>query len=325
MPNSVHLMDAMIGQVNGKALYAEQILQPIEPQLQRLGRELSPRSFEVEAKNLIGSNLRGFISSVQILSKAEAHLKDGQKAGLNAIVNRHREELLRQYGQGSTALAEANLYQDKGVTLAEELKRFREEQIISYYMWEKVFPLVNVTRRDIERYYNDHLADYSQPQVRQVRLLKMSGDSLAMTKIISELGAGRPFEKVASDPALNLFNPGQGGLFASKISGKPDLKMHEINAAIETLTVAGTWAGPVTVGKETWFVGLAAYDPGFNRNIGDVQLDIRNTLSAAQRKMLQEQIYAKAAEECSVSSPKQMVDTLMQIAIARYAFKPATP
>ena len=318
-----YLMDAMIGQVNGKALYAEQILKPLEPTLKRLGRTETSPDFKLQARTLIGSELRGFISRAQILSKAEGHLKDNQRAGLNGLVEKHREELLRQYGEGSTALAEANILKEKEHSLAEELKNYREEQVIGYYMYEKVFPLVNVTRRDIERYYNDHLADYNKAETRQVRLIHVSTlTPLAGSQVAAALAGGQAFEKVAADPALNTFSPAKSGAFASPIIGKPALAMAELNDAIAGLKTENAWAGPIKSADGTiWFVGLAAYVPGTNRSLDDAQLEIRNTLSGAQRAMLSDKIYAKAAEDVSISDPQKMLVTLLLIAQARYAAK----
>lgn len=318
-----YLMDAMIGQVNGKALYAQQILKPNEETLKRLGRTETTRNFLIQARNLIGSELHGFISSAQILSKAEGHLKDNQRAGLNAMVDKHREELLRQYGEGSSALAEANLFKDKGITLAQALKQYREEQVIGYYMYEKVFPLVNVTRRDIERYYTDHFADYNKPETRSVRLLHVSSATpLAAAQVSTALTGGQAFEKVASDPALNSFSPDKGGLFATPITGRPALAVAELNTAIAGLKTKEAWAGPIkTAAGEIWFVGLAAYEPGSRRTLDEAQLEIRRTLENDQRKMLSDKIYAKAAEDCSSSDPNKMLETLLLIAQARYSVK----
>lgn len=315
------LLDAMLGQVNGKPLYAQHILKPMEPELKRLGRDLPLREFVTEAKKLVTGALISAIRDAQMLAKAEGHLKDGQKAGLNGIIERHREELLRQYGEGSLALAKANLFRDKGVTMEEELKHYREEQLVGYYMFEKVTPLINVTRRDIERYYYDHPAEFNKPETRQIRLLH-AASPLAGMQIAESLKKGKTFEEVASDPALNTFNPSKGGAFEDPIVGKPELFSPELSQATATLKAKGAWGGPVLVKEgDVWFVEVAAYSPGISRTLDESQLDIRNILSNEQRKKLSDRIYAQAAQEGSCSDPAMMAETLLNIAIFRYAVK----
>lgn len=313
-------LDAMLGQVNGKPLYADPILNPMAAELARLGKDLELRPFAEEAKKLIGGALLSAVRDAQMLAKAESSLKDGQRAGLNGIVERHREEILRQYGQGSQALAEVNLFKDKGVGIKEEIRRFREEQLVGYYMFEKVTPLINVTRRDIERYYNDHQADYNKAEIRMLRLIRVPSP-LESLRVVSALNGGKAFEVVAADTALNAFNAAKGGEYGT-VQGAAQLRWPELNAAIETLKFKGAWAGPIlTKENHTWFVGLADFQPSSGRTLDETQLEIRNILSNAQRKKLSDQIYAKAAQEGSCSDMGQMAETLMRVAIARYAVK----
>ncbi len=312
-------LDAMLGQVNGKPLYAGQILAPIEPQLMRLGQDLERRAFTEEAGKLISGELISAIRRAQMLTKAEAYLKDGQRNGLDSIVERHREELLRQYGEGSLALAEANFSRERGLTLKQELREFREKQVVNYYMFEKVNPLVNVTRRDIERFYNDHFADYNKQEMRKIRLIQASSPLAGMT-VATQLSQGKPFEQVAANTEWNRFNPGQGGAWADSIEGAPNLRIPELNKAIAGLKTKDAWSGPILDAKQnTWFVGLTAYAPPAARPLDDVQLEIRAILDQAQRTKFTNQVYAKAAQEGSCSDVGQMVEALLAITVSRYA------
>ena len=315
-------MDAMIGQINGHPLYARQILQPMEKQLTRLGQTLPRNEFLRQAEGLIGQSLAGYIQHVQMLARAEGSFKEGMRQGINAFLDKHREELLRQYGQGSEALAQTNIFKEKGVTLEEEMKEYRESNLVGYYLDTKTKPLINVTRRDIERYYFDHKAEeFVRPASRTVRIIHTK-DPLAATTVISRLSAGKTFAEVASDETLNSNKPSEGGLFSSPIfdGQKPAIGIPEVGAAAQSLTPAHPWDGPVrTASGDVWFVGLDKYAPGFSTSFDEAQIGIRAKLSEAQSAKLKQKEYDKAKEECSSSDVDKMGEFLMKIAEARYA------
>lgn len=326
-PPGGRLTDAMVGQVNGEPVYAATILEPMAEQLKALGAnpDVDDRAFFQRAGQLISTRLRGHVSNVLLLAKARAYLKDNQLRGLDMIVQNRREELLREYGQGSAAIAEERLFKEQGLTIEAFLDQYRDQQLVGFYIHEQVLPLINVTRRDIERWYFDHEAEYRQPEKRTLRLLRLV-DAGAFEGVREKLVAGTPFASLASDEKVNAFLPGSGGLLATPIVGKPDLAMAALNPLVLELTKPGQWAGPARDEQgRLWLVGLETFQPGVDRSLDDAQSEIRATLSNRQREMFTNQVYAKAAREGSCSDPQVMIETLLTIAIERYRARKPVP
>src|SRR5690606_31306012 len=79
--------DAMVGQVNGRAIYASQVLAPIAPQLRSLGQSVSRAEFRRQADNLIRGELLRIITDALILGEAERDLTQQEHYGLLAMLS----------------------------------------------------------------------------------------------------------------------------------------------------------------------------------------------------------------------------------------------
>ena len=203
-------VDAMVGQVNGRAIYTREVLEPIHEQLATLGRELPPETFRARAATLIASRLSAMVTDALIYGEAQRDLSDIERHGLTSAVQRQREQLLREYGQGSPAVAEANLLEQTGLTLDETLEQWRQTAVIQRYINQKIRPKVNVTRKDVKRYYDEHQDQFNPPATRTVRVIQVTNQQDAGA-ISQMLEAGTPFELAAADP-INTFRRDSGGL-----------------------------------------------------------------------------------------------------------------
>src|SRR5690606_2256398 len=121
----------------------------------------------------------------------------GERYGLRMMTQRKREELLRYWGQGSLALTEDRLRQETGKSLDETLEAYRQQQLVRRYLMQKLLPLINVTRRDVEQHYRENLAVYQPPIKRTVRLIRVD-DAAEATTVAQALAAGTPFAEVAT-------------------------------------------------------------------------------------------------------------------------------
>ena len=99
------VLDALVGQINGQPVYADDLLADLDAQLAALGGRLEPGVFEQRAAELIDSTLRERLVNALILGEAERALTENQRAGVRYLVAERREDLLRTYGRGSLAVA----------------------------------------------------------------------------------------------------------------------------------------------------------------------------------------------------------------------------
>jgi len=307
-------VDGMVGQVNGRAIYTSEVLEPIEEQLATLGRELPADTFRNRAASLIAARLGAMVTDALIYGEAQRDLSDNERKGLVAATQNQRETILREHGQGSPALAEANLIQKTGLNLNQTLEQWRQTAVIQRYIHQKIRPKVNVTRKDVRRYYQEHLDQFSPPQTRTLRVIQTTSaqDTLAIQEM---LDAGSPFTEVASDPR-NVFRPETGGLMSDMAGDQlfADEKCNEVTLGLE----AGSSAGPMTVGEKQWFVYVEKINQPLGRSLMDVQVQIHQLLYEQQFREYSERYRLQLFDEGSYNSIEQMTISLLQIAMDRY-------
>ena len=312
-------VDAMVGHINGEAVYADQIFDVnLVAQLESFGRRFEGDAFQNAAGSVIQDRLQGIIINKLILGEAERNLKENQRRGIEYRIQSEREELLRFYGQGSLAKAKAEFRKQRDKELDQHLVDFREELVIGSYVRSKVMPKIVVNQRDVERYYADNIERYQQPDQRVIRLI-IAADEDAATTIHERLGKGQAFEKLARDPELNRYNPTISGMFNSgnPVAGKAVTNQKPVNAALEPLK-KGEYAGPIEADEKTFFVQVVDLIEGKNIPLTDAQIDIEQKLRAAQFEKHALRFRLDLLKRGSYSDPAEMGNKLLEIATARY-------
>jgi len=317
-------VDGMVGQINGQPIYADSVFagdDPIGPSLAALGRRRSRPAFRVDAAEMIEARLRAMALDMILLAEAERDLNDNERLALRRAVEIRREELIRQYGQGSIAVAHQQIKERTGRSFDDALEDYRRAVIIRRYISQLIEPKVNVTRRDIERDYREHLEEYRPPAKRTMRLIRVP-TAEAASGITRRLDAGEPFEQIARDKA-NVYMASSGGV----ISGTGDRPLtpllDPLNDRIKDMA-AGDWAGPIEIaGTERldgqWFVMVESIDAPPQLSLLDVQLHIENKLKASQRQAHTALLYERLRQGISTPQIKMMTQALVEIAVSRYA------
>jgi rhomboid family GlyGly-CTERM serine protease len=310
-----YAMDGMIGQVNGRAIYAADILEPIHEQLQALGRKLPRDVFQQHVQEAVVKQLRTTVINSLVYGEAERDLSDTERGNLAPMTRTKREELLRQWGSGSLALAEENILRKTGLTLDQHLKEFRQQVVVSTYMQRKLLPRINVTRKDVKRYYRDHPEIYQPPTSRTVRMIQVATQKEA-DAIAALLHAGQEFAQVAATP-LNQFKPDVGGLFGPVIGNAP-LAMKPLNQAMLKLK-ASQHSQAIIIDQEYWFIYGEKIDHGQHQTLAMAQLQIAEALRRQQFQTLQASYSSRMFAQGSYYSLENMALTLVEIAMNRYA------
>ncbi|MFK7789673.1 MAG: peptidyl-prolyl cis-trans isomerase [Phycisphaeraceae bacterium] len=312
-------VDAMVGHINGEAVYADQVFDVnLVAQLESFGRRFDRDAFRDAAGGVIQDRLQGIIINKLILGEAERNLQANQRRGIEGRIQSEREELLRFYGQGSLAKAKAEFLKASGKELAQHLADFREELVIGSYIRSKVMPKIVVNQRDVERYYADNIDKYQQPDTRVVRLIR-AVDEAAAQQINDRLAKGQGFDKLAADPALNQYNPANAGVFNSgnPIPGDQVIGLKPVNEALIKLE-GGKHAGPIIVGEATFFVQVVERTPGVKITLAEAQIKIEQILRSTQFEKHALRFRMELLKRGSYSNPAEMGKKLLEIAFARY-------
>ncbi len=309
-------IDGMVGQVNGQAIYASRVFGPLSEQLARLGQTLSPAAFRQEAARPILATLEEIVFNNLILGEAERDLSSQEQAGLNALLRTEREKLMRRWGAGSRIVADQTLREREGKTLDEKMVEIRQQVLVQRYLQQKLFPRINITRKDIERFYNDNRTRFQPEPTRLVRLIRADGATAAQ-QIETALSEGDPFAQVARLRA-NAYRREQGGLFAEKIVGNEIFGIAPLNDAVLQLQ-AGEHSARIDVGQTGYWVFVESLELGKARSLREAQTEIEELLRRQRFQQLLARYRSTLFARGSYNPIPQMAESLLEIAVNRYA------
>ncbi|MAE62983.1 MAG: hypothetical protein CMJ18_01820 [Phycisphaeraceae bacterium] len=312
------VVDAMVGQVNGKPIYVSSVYESIEDQLEQLGQDLPRLVFRARARELIYGELNKIVTEHLLLGEAERELTPPQQAMLRNVLKELREQRIREWGLGSPARATDRLLEKTGMDLDDKIEEDRQALLIKNYLTQKLSPKVSVSRRDIERYYNEHLDEFRSPAGRMIRLIRVNRKEHEK-KIARLLEEGQPFEEVAS-LKINISRPERGGLFHDKpITGDKPFAIEALNEAIVDLG-PGEHSPPIQVGTRTsMWVFVESVSQGGGKSLKEAQLEIHDKLRFQQIQDLTMAYHADLRETGSYDDLSEMASTLVQVAMTRFA------
>ncbi len=311
-----YTVDAMVGQVNGRPIYAETVFEPIIEQLAVLGRRLPGGEFRSQARQLIESRLGQMVADLLILGKAEGDLSDQEQFGLQNILKQQREELIRFWGKGSVALADETLIRQTSRSLDQTLTETRQRLLVQRYLRQELWPKINVTRKDIERYYVDHIDEYRPPVTRTLRLIYVQ-DEPAASRVAQRLERGEPFEQVAA-LSVNQYRPHRSGLMSQKAVGDQVFDQRQLNEAMLLLN-AGDHSPRIESDGKYWWIYADSIDQGQSRSLSQVQLEIEQRLRRQRFQSLTQRYRQELFATGSFHPIELMSEVLLQIAVSRFA------
>ena len=191
------------------------------------------------------------------------------------------------------------------------------------YVDQNLLARINVTRRDVERFYRDNPDTFDPPARRDLRLIWVDGAEAA-ERVRSRLDAGEAFKAVAADPESGNAYAGGGGTM-SGIPGDEPFSRPEVDAAVAELREPGRWAGPIEQPGEGgadatrfWFVEAATVDAPAGQSLLEAQAGIEETLRTSQFYRLRERLVDRLLREGSHTPVEQMAEDVLRIAINRY-------
>ena len=308
-------LDAMVGQVNGRPIFARRVLGPLHEELVNLGEQLPAPMFRDQAAGLIAGQLDQIVTEALILAEAERDLTRRERQGVAHMVREHERELIRRHGRGSRALADATLLERTGRNLAQSLRDYREAVIVQRHVHKHLHPRVNVTRRHIQRHYDQNRDTYQPPARRTLRVI-LVGDTTEAAAVTERLDDGEPFHDIAADESLNAYRAHDGGELA--VTGSDPLAHAALNEALARLE-PGKHVGPIRGGESYWFLTLEKVEQPPTRTLREAQLEIQRRLEREQFERLSRNYRDQLYETGSYNPIPEMADALLEIAVTRYA------
>lgn len=320
------LVEAKVGDVNGRPILARTFFEAGTPTQEALGPRLAAESrtrtrddWVLYAREQINERLDEYIRDELLRAEALSSLTPDEKMGLFALVERMQSDLRREAG-GSREQLKRQLETEKGLTVDQWARKTEQMLLTRRELELKIKRGINVSWRDIEQAYAGRFKDlYQHPPRYKMYLVTMpaseTADRAAMEQAIA---SGRPFEELAAG-SLNRFKNDRGGLEVREVPGALAAASFFPNPTLDQAAKAlgeGQTSPTVDMGDTIAWVHLATIERA--PTLYNAQLDIESRLLNQRQDAALKRYLTRLAGKANVSSIPQMRARLLQIAVARY-------
>ncbi len=326
-PGTRVLVDAKVGDINGRAIYADEFLRPLAARLRAQKEVLTPGAWLNDLEQEVRRAIGDLVQEELLRAEALATLPSEQRSfGLNSFLTRMRQTLeSRNYG--SRERAERSIVEEfgEGMSLDEFLRRQQDRELVRLILQSRVKNRVHISWREIEQEYARSQEIFNPKPRAYFRWIRVPADDAAtIASIQQRLDAGEPFEQVATIEA-NRFNPEEGGLLPAftietDLNDLEVFRFENLNRAAVSLK-EGRWAGPIEVQiGSTPYANWIYLDriEEVHVPLYDAQLAIAQTREQEETQKELERYISRLIERASFTDMDQMADRLIRIAIQRY-------
>ncbi len=311
------LIEAKLGDVNGRPIYADRFLEPLSGRLLAEARRMGRSEWMRFAAALIARDMRLILEDELLRAEALKQLTPAQKQGLFAFVQGLRDDLISQ-SYGSASLAAQSLAEDRGLSEEEYLREQEEQLLVRRALNEALFDRVQVSWRDIRQRYERERAQNRELPTARFRLLRVAGPEEA-AEAARRLGEGEPFRAIASS-SINVSNATEGGLqvieFRWPYEEASFFGVDSLNDLARGLE-PGAYAGPIEIGSTpAWLYLEEINDPA--RSLYDAQLDILDELRNERFVTERDRYMQRLQSRVNMESLIELQRRLLEIAAERY-------
>ena len=229
MPETVGVpitVEALVGQVNGRPVYANTVLAPIEDQLRADAKKMNRSQFTDATRRLLYNESDGMGTTIRsgrmyelvitdlLLSEALGNMTEEQSYGVFAMLGQMRQNLASSQG-GSQVQMRESIEDQAGISTEAFLGMQRDQILIDALQRQKIWPKVNVTWRDIQREFEKLSSNQAVP-TREM-------DSARTQEILKNMQMGTSLKDIAA---------ARGSITLGKIRlSKEDERIDQVNDA----------------------------------------------------------------------------------------------
>lgn len=312
------VVDSLVGQVNGRPIFANEFFAPIEDQLLAIRRQVSSREFLSQATPIITEQLRQIVLNELFLAEAEAGLTEQEQQGLFAWMRHMRDVTIAESG-GSRTATRQRLAEQEGVSLDDYIASRRDMVLIQQLRRDKIEPRVIVAWRDVQREYERRWEEFNPPATLKLTRIRIpSDDEDTIAQVNDRLAAGESFAAIAQSldqpdgESWQSLEMGPGGI--------DDIALAEsIKSRIAGLEVGQT-SEPFELGSSTWWLHIADIEQEAGRDLYDPQVQRQLSATLRNRRFNEEMNrYINTLFEQGVYDEiETMMTRLLEIAAVRY-------
>ena len=313
-------VESLVGQINGRPIFAGEFFEPIEDRLLRIAAMDNRAEARRGIIDLVRARFEEFIDSELVIAEAESGLSPEQKQGLFAWLMNLREEEIARRG-GSLAAAEESVLEEQGLSLEEFMNRRRDIALASDLLRRKIEPRVIVSWREIEAEYRRRESEFNPPasiRIGRIRLVDRGETSEVIARVRAAFAAGAPFAEVAR--SIGLADDGFWREFTIGPDGVAGLDLApEFRDSLEGVPT-GAAGTEIVRGNATTWLGILAIDEPTGQSLFEprVQLGLQEMLRS-RRFQVEQNRYLQSLRRRWVSEDiGKMRERLTTIALDRY-------
>jgi hypothetical protein len=317
-------VDALLGQINGKPLYANDFLASREDRIRQLVAQPDRVAAYRQLLQLLDEAFEQFVNNQLVISEAEGAIPIEAKEGLLAWMRELQEAEIANRG-GTRSEAQRSIEEEfPGTTIEEFMQRQKNEILASDLMRRRIKPRAIVSWRDIERLYMKNWEKYNPlPTIRVGRIALLKTDQAKVDRVKGLFAQGKSFAEVAAELQL----PNQGlwkelKLGPKGIDGIPDL-VDDLKVRLKGLK-EGVVDGPVEQKSQVTWMTLLPSEQAKPTSIFDsrLQLNLRRQLEGERFGMEQYRYLQSLRSRWIAEDLTEMKKRLIQFALERYWRQP---
>jgi hypothetical protein len=313
------VVDSLIGQVNGRPIYADEVLTPIMDRLSATYRDQPYSTFQRQLTGLVIEQLRAVIINELIVAESRAGMSSEQQGGLLAFMNQVREEAVRKRG-GVEHEAERRLIEEEGKTIDEYLEDEQEKMLIQEVLKNKVAPQTVVSWRDIERSYRARKTEFQPASTVTLGRIRLStaGNEEQVSLLQAEIEAGEPFMVVARQAGMS--NDGVWQTFKLPDGGLGELPLASFYTPHIKDLKPGEVSKPFERGVWTIWVSVIDIQKPLQRSLddSDVQRMLQQQISMARAQEAEGRFIGEVLQRGIFDDIKLMGERAVAIAFSRF-------
>ena len=317
-PGDVVIVDSLVGHINGRPMFADEFLEPVEDRLLREAERTRGPELEESFLRIIRDWLQEVVFNELILAEAEASLSEQEQMGLFAMLNNVYDEEIRK-GRGTKSGAETRRRRE-GDELSQYVGKQKDIVLIRHLRDAKILSRVVVTWRDIEREYARKYGEFNPAST--VTLARIRLDTASQAQLIEDvtkrIEAGEAFLQIAED--LDVYNGGLWDTLDMGPAGITDIDVKPVMKAALKGLAEGDTSRPFQLGSGTLWLHVVSVDRPQTHSIYEprIQLGLRSALHAQRSQMEWSRYIQSLLEEGIYDDIDAMAERLFKIAKIRY-------
>ncbi len=312
-------VEGLVGQINGRPVYADEFLLPLEDRILRIVAELPLPQAVRELDILIARRFDEYVNSELIIAEAESRLTAEQQQGVLAWLRNVQEETITNRGGTRDAAAES-IEDEFGVSIEEFMAQRRSLALGQDLLRKRVQPRAIVSWRDVVQAYRRQFAEFNPPSRVRIGRVRLHREREAgrLDDVESALADGADFAAIVS-----IAEAPDGGSWIEIELPAEGLQATTLATQVRDrldLATPGSVGEPLDQGAfRTWFTVLAVErPPGRSLYDPEVQLSLENQLSSMRFAQEQDRYISSLRDRWVAENLDRMLARLLTIARLRY-------